>query len=225
MMPGRFFLGVGTGEYLSEHILGKHWPTAAIRREMLAEAVEIVRHLWTGKWVSHYGSYYTGENARVYTLPDEPPRVLVAAAGPRSADLAGRIGDGLISVAPKAELVKRFETAGGAGRPRYGKLTVCWAPTEAETQRIAHAWWPNAAIPGDLGSRLPLPSNFDHVTQLVTEEEVAKAIVIGPDAEQQISAIQRFVDAGFDHVYVHQLGPDQEGFFQFYEREVLPHVQ
>ena len=222
MMPGRFFLGVGSGENLNEHILGGYWPSADVRQEMLEEAVEVIRLLWQGGSQSHRGRYYTVENARIYTLPPELPPIVVAAGGPRAAELAGRIGEGLISTSPQAELVEQFEAAGGVAKPRYGQLTVCWARDEAAARRTAHEWWPVTAIKGELGQELPLPRHFEQAASMVSEDDVAETVICGPDPEWHIGAIQQFVEAGFDHVYVHQVGPDQEGFFQFYQREVLP---
>jgi len=120
MMPGRFFLGVGTGENLNEHILGDRWPPHDLRLERLEEAVHVIRQLWQGGSQSHYGKHYTVENARLYTLPEELPRIVVAASGPLAAEAAGRFGDGLCSTAPKAEIIKAFTGAGGSG-PRYGQ--------------------------------------------------------------------------------------------------------
>jgi coenzyme F420-dependent glucose-6-phosphate dehydrogenase len=225
MLPGRFFLGVGTGENLNEHIVSDRWPPLPIRREMLPEAVEVIRLLWQCGSRSHRGRYYTVESARIYTLPAEPPPICVAAAGVRGAELAGRIGDGLISVAPRAELVKAFAAAGGAGKPRYAQVHVCWAPSEAEARRTARAWWPTAALPGALGIELRRPIDFESAAALVTEEEVARVITCGPDPEHHLATIRRFLDAGFDHVALHQVGPDQEGFFRFYERDVLPQLR
>ena len=222
MMPGRFFLGVGTGENLNEHILGDRWPSADIRHEMLDEAIQVIRLLWQGGSRDHRGRYYTVENARIYTLPEELPPIMMAASGPQAAELAGRIGDGVIATSPQGELVQRFEAAGGAGKPRYGQVTVCWAEDEAEAKRTAHEWWPNTAVKGQLSQDLPTPSHFEQAAGMVREEDVAEALICGPDPERHVAAIRQFVDAGFDHVYVHQVGPDQEGFFRFYEREVLP---
>lgn len=222
MMPGRFFLGVGTGENLNEHVLGDRWPEWELRAEMLAEAVEVIRLLWDGETISHRGAHYTVENARLYTLPAEPTPVVVAASGPRAADLAGRIGDGLCSVGPEKAAVEGFEHAGGAGKPTYGQMTVCWAADEATARRTAHELWAFSALPGELSQELPTPTHFEQASQLVTEEKVAESIVCGPDPEKHAAQIQKFVDAGFDHVYVHQVGPDQEGFFGFYQKEILP---
>jgi coenzyme F420-dependent glucose-6-phosphate dehydrogenase len=220
LMPGRFFLGVGTGENLNEHVLGDRWPSTAERREMLDEAIALMRRLWEGELCSFEGKHYRVVNARIYTLPDEPIPVVVAAGGPESAALAGRVGDGLVSTAPDAELVASYRTAGGDG-PTYGMLTVCWAPTEDEARATALEWWPNAALRGTLGQELPLPSHFEQAAAMVDEEAIAEAIVCGPDPEDHVEAIREFAEAGFDHVYVHQVGPEQNGFIDFYESEVL----
>ena len=225
MLEGRFFLGVGSGESLNEHILGDHWPEIPVRQERLEEAVAVIRRLWTGEMTSHRGSHYTVENARLYTLPDEPPPIMVAAAGPRATELAARIGDGLIGLSPDREAIERFERAGGAGRPRFGQLHVCVAADEAAAMRVAHEWWPNGAVPGDLNAELPLPSHFEAATGTVTPEDVAEQIVCGPDPHAHLEAIREFIEAGFDHVYLHQVGPDQEAFFDLYENEVLPRLQ
>jgi coenzyme F420-dependent glucose-6-phosphate dehydrogenase len=222
MMPGRFFLGVGSGENLNEHILGNRWPAHDMRQAMLEEAIEIMRILWQGDPLTYRGVYYTVENARIYSLPDQPPPILMAASGPRAAEAAGRIADGLVTTTPDADLLKRFEAAGGGGKPSYGQLTVCWAQDEALARRTAYEYWPTAAVKGELTQELPTPAHFEQAAKMVREEDVAQAIICGPDPERHIAAAKEFVDAGFEHVYVHQVGPDQEGFFRFYEREVLP---
>lgn len=223
MLDGRFILGVGTGEALNEHILGGPWPSAAVRREMLEEAVAVIRELWRGGLVEHRGRHYTVENARLYTLPDEPPPIVVAAGGPEAAELAGRIGDGFCGTAPDSELLERYRTAGGDG-PRYGQITVCWAESEGQARRTALEWWPNAAIPGELGQVLPQPAHFEQAAKLVTEEQIAESIACGPDPEVHLDFIRRYVAAGYDHVFLHQVGLDQDGFLGFCEREILPRV-
>ena len=180
MLPGRFFLGVGTGENLNEHVLGQRWPPVERRRELLEEAVAVIRELWKGELTTHRGTHYTVENARLYTVPDEPPDIVVAAGGPEAAELAGRIGDGLVSTQPVQELVGAFEKAGGEGKPRYGQLTVCVADSEASARKTAFQWWPNAALRGTLGEELPLPSHFEEACEMVSEDDVAEAIVCGP---------------------------------------------
>src|SRR5215216_1912138 len=225
MMPGRFLLGVGTGENLNEHILGEHWPPIETRQAMLAEAIYVIRLLWQGGLQSYFGHYYTVENARLYTLPDEPPPIFVAAAGSNSAELAGRIGDGLISTSPDAKLLEAFESAGGKGKPRYGKVTVCWAESEAKARHTAYEIWPTTGLHGALSTELALPDYFEQAVQLVTEDQVAEQVICEPDPERYVAALQKYEEAGFDHVSLHQIGPDQEGFFNFYQREVYPRLQ
>ena len=221
LLEDRFLLGVGTGENLNEHVLGARWPSHDERAGMLEEAIEVIRELWRGVLVSHRGEHFTVDRARLYSVPDEPPPIGVAAAGANAAALAGRIGDALIATSPDPDLVERFEDAGGEGKPRYGQLTVCWAETEDEAIRTAHEWWPNAALEGDLGQELPLPRQFKQATSTLTPEQVAETVVCGPDPQRHRDAIAEFEVAGFDHVYVHQVGPDQDGFLRFYAREIL----
>jgi G6PDH family F420-dependent oxidoreductase len=222
LLPGRFFLGVGTGENLNEHVLGDRWPPPDLRRELLEEAVGLMRRLWRGDLTTHRGAHYTVENARLYTLPDEPIDVMIAGGGPAAAELAGRVGDGFVGTSRDAGLLAAFDGAGGAGKPRFGQLTVCWAESEAQARRTAHEWWPNAALRGTLSQELPLPSHFEAACAMVSEDDVARAVVCGPDAERHADAIDGYFEAGYDHVYVHQVGPDQQGFLRFYERELLP---
>jgi coenzyme F420-dependent glucose-6-phosphate dehydrogenase len=215
LLPGRFFLGVGTGENLNEHILGDRWPSPDERQAMLTEAVQVVRGLWEGELFSYDGAHYTVDRARIYTLPDEAVPIVVAASGPKAARLAGEIGDGLVSTVPKQELVDSFLEYGGRG-PRYGQLTVCWAASEAEARRTALEWWPNGGLKGPLSQELALPSYFEEAAAMVTEDEIAEEIPCGPDLDAHLEKIQAFADAGFDHVYVHQIGPDQAGFLDAY---------
>jgi G6PDH family F420-dependent oxidoreductase len=224
MLPGRFFLGLGTGENLNEHILGDRWPSAAERREMLREAVTVMRGLWEGELYSFQGTYYKVDNARIYTLPREDVELAVAAGGPESAELAAELGAALVCTAPEAELVERYVKAGGTG-PRYGQLTVCWGTSESEARATALEWWPNAALQGPLGQELPLPSHFEQATAMVTEDDVAESVVCGPDPGAHLEALEAFAEAGFDHVYVHQVGPDQAGFIEFYVSQVVPEAR
>lgn len=222
MMPGRFFLGVGTGENLNEHITGEHWPPISIRQEMLAEAVAIIRQLWQGGYQTIDGDYYSVENARLYTLTETLPRIHVAASGPESGELAGEIGDGLISTSPDRETVQAFAGKGGGGKPVYGQMTVCWARSEDEAKKTALTYWGQAAIPGQLSQELALPQYFQDTAQLVTEDKIAESVVCGPDPDRYHEEIKAYADAGFTHVYIHQVGPDQDGFFEFAKREILP---
>jgi coenzyme F420-dependent glucose-6-phosphate dehydrogenase len=223
MMPGRFILGLGSGENLNEHVTGARWPFDDERHDMLEEAVEVIRKLWEGGYQYHRGRHYRVEKARLYTVPDEPPAIAIAAGGPQAAELAGRLDADLITTSPDKELVESFEDAGGKGKKKYGQLTVCWAESEEAAKKTAYEIWPNAAIP--LTAELPTPEEYGTVAEkLVTPDDVAEGMALGPDPDRHLEAIKEFADAGFTHVYVHQIGPDQEGFFRFYEREILPKV-
>jgi len=222
LMPGRFFLGVGTGENLNEHVVGEGWPETEIRQERLEEAIEVIRLLWKGGNQSHHGRYFTVENARLYTLPDSPPPLYVAVGGPKSADLAGRLGDGMIGTDPEASTVAAFDRAGGSGKPHYGEMTVCWAKDESQARKIAKEHWPTSAMESNLSWELPLPEHFEAVAELVTEEQMAESITCGPDPERHLDAIRKYARAGYDHICVHQVGRDQKGFFEFYGEEILP---
>jgi coenzyme F420-dependent glucose-6-phosphate dehydrogenase len=224
MMPDRFFLGLGTGENLNEHIVGSRWAPYPTRAAMLEEAVAIIRALWSGETVNHAGDAYRVENARLYTLPPEAPPIVLAASGPKSAALAGRIGDGLINYAPDRGVVDRFRELARPEASRYLQINVCWAEDEAEARRTAHRICPNVALEGELGNQLPTPRHYEQAVRRVTEDDVAKVIACGPDPERHLEVIRKGADAGYDHIHVYQVGPDQEGFFDFYEHHVLPRL-
>lgn len=211
MMPGRFFLGVGTSEALNEHVTGERWPSASERRGLLVEAVGVIRELWAGNLVDHRGPAYRVVDAQLYTHPEDPPPVYVAAAGEESAAMAADIGDGLIGTAPDADLLASFDRAGGVDKPRLGQVTVCWAEDERSAVETAMRWWPTAAVSGELMQELPLPRHFEQATRDVTEERLKESVVCGPDVDRHVEAIREFERAGYDHVFVHQVGPDQEG--------------
>lgn len=222
MFDGRFLLGVGTGERLNEHVLGDRWPPHAERLEMLEEAVDVMRKLWGGEFVTHDGQHYTVETAKLYTLPEEPPDVAVAAGGPETATAAGEFGDALVTTSPDEETAQAFGEACGDDAPRIGQAAVCYAESEAAARRTVHEWWPNGALPGALGQELPTPALFEGAAELVDEEDAAGPLPCGPDADEFIESIEEYVDAGYDHVYLHQIGPDQEDFLRFYGEEVRP---
>jgi G6PDH family F420-dependent oxidoreductase len=224
LLPGRFFLGVGTGENLNEHVLGARWPSAEERLEMLEEAVGVIRELWGGGFVNHHGAHYTVDRARLYTVPGRQPPLLVAAAATGAAQLAGRIGDGLITTSPDEEIVEAFRDAGGVGKPCYGQLTVCVAESEEEAVETAYRHWPNIGLGGDLGQELPLPRHYRQAAETLTPEQIAAQVVCGPDPERHREGLERYREAGYDRVYVHQVGPEQERFLRLYERELLPHA-
>jgi coenzyme F420-dependent glucose-6-phosphate dehydrogenase len=222
LFDGRFFLGLGTGEALNEHITGVRWPPPAVRREMLEEAVEVMRKLFTGDTIEHRGTHYEVDNARLFDPPERDVPLVMSGFGPAAAALAGRIGDGFWGNAPDKELLAAFEDAGGKG-PRYAQLNVCWAPTVEEARRTVYETWPNTAVPGQLSQDLPTWTHFEQATQIVTEDDATKSVPCGPDVVGAlVETVQKYVDAGYDHLYFHQIGPHQEGFLRYWESELQP---
>jgi len=222
LMPGRFRLGVGSGEALNEHIFGDAWPRPAIRLEMLEEAVEVIRLLWSGGVVSHRGRHYAVDRARIYSLPDEPPPIVVSAFHDEALALAARIGDGFATTKPDAEGVEAYREQGGRG-PAQGAFKCCYGPDREKAVETAHRLWPNESLGGTLAQVLPQPADFEAASQLVTPEMVAESVPCGPDPEVHIAKLQEYVDAGFDEIFVGHIGPGHDAFLEFYAREVLPH--
>lgn len=225
LMPGRFFLGLGTGERLNEGVMGERWPRASERRAMLEEALSIVRDLWDGQTVSHDGPHFRVERARLATRPDVPPPVVIAASGTSTAQLAGQRADGMLSVSAAPHVVDAFEAAGGRGKPRFVQLHVCWAASDEEARETVREWWPNGAAPGALSSELATPAQFAQLTGALPDDAVQDAVVSGPDPEPYVRALGRCVAAGFTTVHLHQVGPDQCGFLEFSARELRPRFE
>ncbi|MGW6569106.1 TIGR03557 family F420-dependent LLM class oxidoreductase [Streptomyces sp. NPDC054975] len=222
LLGGRFALGVGTGEALNEHVHGDRWPSFDERAEMLEEAVGVMRELFTGEQVSHRGRHYTVDNARLYTAPEQPVPILVSAFGPKASKLAGRIGDGFVTMGPDRDAIARFREAGGEGKPVIGGLKVCWGDDRDAAVATAHRLWPTEQLPGELNQILPTPAHFEQASGLVTRSQVSESVPCGDDPEEHAAAIRGYVEAGFDEVYVGQIGPDQEAFFSGYRDKVLP---
>lgn len=191
---------------------------------MLSEAIDVIRELHTGKEVSHRGEHYTVENARLYTVPDEPVPVFVSGFGPDATKLAAAKGDGFCTVAPDADLVRLYRDSGGGQRPVQGGMKVCWAASEEEGVKTAHRLWRNELLPGQLPSTLPTPRDYAAASELVTEDMVRGQFTCGPDPSRHLAQVREFTEAGFDEVYVQQIGPDQDAFFDAWQSDVLPHV-
>ncbi|HEX6031531.1 MAG TPA: TIGR03557 family F420-dependent LLM class oxidoreductase, partial [Tepidiformaceae bacterium] len=189
MLEGRFFLGVGSGEFLNEHVFGDHFPPPAERQEMLVEAVDIIRALWEGDFLNYHGHYYMVEEARIYTLPKKMPPIYMAADGPRAARIAGEVADGLISVAPLTDFVREFEGSGGHGKPKIGQITVCWAKSEKEAKATALKYWPNSALKGQAHWDIRSPRLFDGLVKMVTQEDIAQEVLSTPDEAKHIESI------------------------------------
>ena len=221
MLDGKFILGVGSGEALNEHILGGAWPTADVRLAMLEEAVDLIRRLLSGETVTYGGDFYTVDTARIYTLPDQPPPIYVSGFGPKATELAARIGDGYINTAPDEDLLGLFKEKSG-GKPVQAGVKVAFAPTEEEGVDHAHRLWANSGLPGELAQVLPSPQHFEQASQLVTKEMTADSVVCGPDLERHLDAFAPYADAGYDEVYVANMGPHYAEMIRAYGEKVLP---
>lgn len=224
MHEGRFRLGVGSGEALNEHIHGDAWPRAEVRLEMLREAVEIMRRLWTGEIVDHDGRHYTVDNARIYTLPENPPEVWVSGFGAAATRLAGEIGDGYVTTSPDPELRQLFRDVAGR-KPACAGFKAAWAPTEEEGVDHAHRLWGTSGVPGELAQMLPTPRHFEQAAQLVTPEMTRESLVCGPDVDRHAAAFVPYLDAGFDEIYVAAIGPHYREMIRAFGAEVLPAVR
>ena len=227
---GNFVLGVGSGEALNEHVVGARWPDVTVRLDMLEEAVEVMRALWSGEFVDHHGPHYTVENARLYTRPDQPVPVYVSGFGPRAAQLAGRIGDGFITTSPDKDMITAFREAGGEGKPVQAGYKVCWGNDDDRSIDTAHRLWSNSGVPGELAQILPSPRHFEQVSELVTRESTKDSIAYGNDVDRHVEAFRPFAEAGVDIVHISQMGGREsqtsaEGFFKFYRDHVLPRLR
>ena len=222
---GRFHLGLGAGERLNEHVVARGWPAVDVRHEMLAESVEVIRLLWSGGNHTYRGKHIELEDARLYTLPDQAADVVIAAGGPRAAELAARIGDGAMFTEPNPELVSRFRAAAGAPRPVYGQLAVCWAADPAQARTTARDRWRFALSGWKVQADLPNAANFEAESARAREEDVAEMVTCGPDPDLFVDAIEKWTDAGFTHVGVVQAGDEQEEFLRFWRDELRPRLR
>jgi G6PDH family F420-dependent oxidoreductase len=223
LLEGRFTLGVGTGEALNEHILGDPWPSADIRLEMLEEAVALIRELWTGETVTHKGEYYRTDTARIYTLPERPPPVYMSGFGPKAASVAARIADGYVTTSPDRELLDLFRKENDG--PAQAGFKVAHAPTEDEGVELAHTLWGHSGVPGEVSQVLPSPQQFARLRDVVDPEDTRSSVACGNDPDRQVEAFQPFLDAGFDEVYVANIGPHWEEMIRQFGSTVLPAIR
>jgi G6PDH family F420-dependent oxidoreductase len=221
LAPGRFTFGVGSGEALNEHILGDAWPPVSIRHERLEEAIGVIRRLWTGETVTHHGTYYTVHNAKIWSVPHTPPPILVSGFGPRATELAARIGDGWINVQPDADALRLYRDRGGKGVTQGG-VKICWAETVEQAAETAQRRWGHEGLGGQAAQDLPTWESFEAIAEASSPERMAQMVACGPDAARAAESIAAYVDAGFDEIYIAQMGPDQQGGIRFLAEEVLP---
>lgn len=224
LLDGRFFLGLGTGEALNEHITGERWPPPDVRREMLGEAVEVLRRLWTGETIDHHGTHFTVENARLFDPPGERIPVIVSGFGDAAIELAAQIGDGYWGHSPERHAIRHFVESGGSG-PRYAQVDVCWADDAASAHATVHRVWPTGGLSGQLSQDLPTWTHFEAAVTTVRQEDATATVPCGPDVEVYVDAVRQFDEAGYDHIYFHQIGPDQTGFIRFWDSELRPALE
>nr|WP_281388815.1 TIGR03557 family F420-dependent LLM class oxidoreductase [Nocardiopsis algeriensis] len=215
LSEGRHFLGIGSGERLNEHVTGHGWPSVSTRHEMLHEALQIIRMLWSGGYHSFEGQYLDLDDARVFDLPETPPQIIVAASGGRSAELAAELGDGLFANAPEKEVVDAYTRAGGSG-PRYNEVPLAVGPDTETALRNAHQGFRFGALGWKVMSELPNPVNFEAATATVRPEDMADMVSAGPDPETHLAQVRTFADAGFDHLALLNAGADPDTFLDYY---------
>jgi G6PDH family F420-dependent oxidoreductase len=223
LSEGRFTLGLGAGENLNEHAAVAAWPPVDVRHDMLAEALEIMRALFEGGYVNYRGQHYDVQAAKLWEVPDPPVPIGVAVSGPRSCEIAGRYGDAVIAVEPRAELLELFDRTGGAGKPRIGQVPVCYDPDRDKAVARAHeqfrwfggGWKVNAELPGTAA--------FEAASQFVRPEDVAEQIACGSDVDEFVAKADQYTDAGFTHVALVQVGGDSQAeFLDWAEQRLLP---
>lgn len=221
MSDGRFTLGLGAGERLNEHVVGRGFPAAEVRHEMLDEALDVIQALWEGNYTSHRGPHFTVEDARIFDLPPDGIDLFVAASGPESVQLSIKAG-GLCCTDPQRELVEAFTGGGGGAADTWSQIPLSWHADEQEAVRLAKERF-RFGLPGwKVMSELPNPVNFDAATRFVRDDDIAEKIPCGPDPERHAEAIRQYLDAGFGHVAVAYLGDDVPGFLRFWQNELLP---
>lgn len=223
LSEGRFTLGLGAGENLNEHVVGQGWPRVAVRHERLAEAVDIIRALFDGGVVDYEGRHFRVDRARLWDMPQSPPPIGVAISGPKSAAIAGAKADVMIAVEPRPELGDLFEKAGGAGKPRVGQMAISYDTDRQAARQRAHDQFRWFSAGWKVMSELPGTEAFAAASRSVTVDDVARAISCGPDVDEHVEKLRQFVDAGFSHVAVIQIGgAQQEEFLRWSKKTLLP---
>ena len=221
LAPGRFTFGVGSGEALNEHILGDAWPPGSVRLARLEEALDLIRELWKGDVVTHQGEHYTVHDARIFSLPEKAPEILVSGFGPKATEFAAKHADGWITTQPDGEGMQTYRDAGGNGRTQAG-VKICWAESEDEAAKTAYRLWGFQGAGGQTSQDLPMWQGFEAIAELASPEDMKEAVACGPDPKRAAEMMQKYVDVGFDEIYVSQMGPDQEGGIRFLRNDVLP---
>jgi coenzyme F420-dependent glucose-6-phosphate dehydrogenase len=234
MYPGRFYLGLGAGEALNEHIVGEYWPEAPVRLERLMESIEIITKLFTGKKIKHRGTHFNVESARIYTMPETPPPIYVATSGPIMAFRTGKFTDGIITVGAADEklkmLLERYEKgAREAGKdvasmPKMLQVKVSFADTEEEATAAAIKEWPNGGMAFPKAD-IRDPEDFEAMAKLVRPEHYKNRVILTPDLDEHVAQLQHYIDLGFDEIYIHNVARNQTEFIEAYGKRVIPKLK
>jgi G6PDH family F420-dependent oxidoreductase len=225
LSEGRFSLAIGAGERLNEHVTGARWPSTPERHSMLSEAIDIFRLLWSGKLHSHKGEHFEIGHARLYDPPEAPIPVIVGVSGESSVKLAADKAEGIMATEPKKSLTDGFRQQSKKSGPCYSEVALAWGPSEAEALKMAKERFSFSALAWDVNSELPTVEGFEAATKFIKAEDLAETISAGPDPERHIQAIRKHIDAGFDHICLVGIGPDQEGFCRFFKDELAPRLK
>jgi G6PDH family F420-dependent oxidoreductase len=223
LSDGRFTLGLGAGENLNEHVVGRGWPPVNVRHEMLEEAIGIINDLFDGGYVNRSGQHFRVDSAKLWDLPDQRVEIATAVSGDQSVQKFAPLSDHLVAVEPNAELVDGWHGAGPRGERAIGQMPICWGPDEDEASRVAldqfrwfaGGWKVNAELPG--------PAAFAGATQFVRREDVSDSILCGPDVTPIVEAAKEWKEAGFTDLAFVQIGDEtQEEYIRWAEKELLP---
>ena len=223
LSDGRFTLGLGAGENLNEHVTGGGWPPVNVRHQMLAEAVDIIRSLWAGGYVNYDGRHFQVDSAKLWDVPEQALKMGIAASGEQSCRLAGEKADCLIAVEANPDIVAAFDAAGGQGRPRIGQLPISYDTNRDNAIERAlqlFGWFGGG---WKINSELPGTAAFEAASSPVRLDDIANAIPCGDSVEAVVGAVKRFVDAGFTHVALCQIGGDHQAeFIDWWKRSLAP---
>ena len=227
MFPGRFWGALGSGENANEHVTGDPWPVKEVRDARLLESVDVIRRLLTGEEETHHG-LVTVDRARVWTLPDEPPRLIGPAVTPATAARAAGWADGLITINQPSDtlraIVGAYRDNGGQG-PLAIQVHVSWHEDQAEAERIAFDQWRSNVFPPPVCWDLATPEHFDVASSHVRPEDVARSVVISSDLARHSGYLAELVELGFEQIYLHHVGQEQRPFIEAFADTVLPQVR
>lgn len=235
MNPGPFYLGVGTGEALNEYPATGLWPNYDMRQDMLGEAIDLIRDLWTGEEVTFDGDYFTVRKARLYTAPRRNIPIYISSLVPESAMFAGRYGDGLISTANPPDVMRKIianfdEGARSVGKdpsqmPKMVLCNVAYTDDADAAVKIHKKYWASTVLRAMYLQNIYTPKMSATNGAVVGDDTIRNGMCISTDPEQHVKFVQRFIDAGFDRVYIHSSGPDQYEFIESYGQHVLPLIR